>query len=167
MNSKTIALVVIALVVGLGGGYWWGNQNTATVSNKTADMSEHDHMEHDDEKMSHDHGMFMVDQADAPTVDLVVEEDAKSGWNITVKTTDFKFMPGSVNEENVVGEGHAHLFVDGEKVARLYGPDFHYDVNFDGVKTFKVTLNANDHSEYMVGDDMISASKEVHHEHHE
>lgn len=164
MKKELVIAVVASLLLGFGAGFALNSQ------------SDHDHSHHDDEKMSeshshsdgemsHDHGMFMVDAANAPTVDFTVEEDAKSGWNVTLTTTNFAFAPQSVNGENVAGEGHAHLYVDGKKVARLYGSSYHYDGSFDGTKTFKVTLNANDHSEYAVGDEVIAAEKQVTHMH--
>ncbi len=166
MNRKLVISIVVALLVGLGGGYAVAQQMDTTET--VADTSEHEHMEMDGkEEMSHSHGMFMVKKEEAPTVALSVDEDAKSGWNIKVDTTKFAFTPQDVNGDNVIGEGHAHLYVDGKKVARLYSPYFHYDETFDGAKTFKVTLNANDHSEYMLDGEAIAATKEVSHAHHE
>jgi hypothetical protein len=92
-----------------------------------------------------------------------VTEDAKSGYNIKILTTDFIFTPESVNGENVIGEGHAHLYVDGEKVGRLYSPYYHYDGSFEGTKTFSVTLNANDHGEYAIDGEVISTEVQITH----
>ena len=38
-----------------------------------------------------------------------------------VKTKRFEWAPEHVNRDHVRGEGHAHLYVDGEKLTRLYG----------------------------------------------
>ncbi len=168
MNSKLVVTTVIALLVGIGGGYTISQQMNTVEEPNEVDISQHEHIEMDDkEGMSHSHEMFMVKKDEAPTVTLSVEEDAKSGWNIKIDTTKFTFTPQDVNGDNVLGEGHAHLYVDGEKVARLYSPYFHYDETFEGAKTFKVTLNANDHSEYTLDGEVISATKEVNHAHHE
>lgn len=160
MNKNINVVILLALLVGFGGGYIAAD---AIETSNTSDshMSEHAH----DENEEHMHQMLMVPAEQAPTVNLIVSEDAKSGWNIHLETTNFRFTPLNVNGDNVIGEGHAHLYIDGEKVARLYGPYFHYDGEFDGTKTFKVTLNANDHSEYAVGENVISASQEVVHQH--
>lgn len=115
--------------------------------------------------MSHSHDMkYEVSAKDAPKVEFVVTEDKKSGYNIKVLATDFVFTPENVNGENVMGEGHAHLYIDGEKVARLYSPYYHWDGSFEGTKEFKVTLNANDHSEYAVDGESIVATQEVTHD---
>jgi hypothetical protein len=112
----------------------------------------------------HPHSKYEVSAAEAPKVELVVTEDAKSGYNVKIIATDFTFKPESVNSENILGEGHAHLYVDGVKVGRLYSPYFHYDGDFEGSKTFKVTLNANDHSEYAVDGEVIYSEVVVTHD---
>ncbi|MEI2583436.1 hypothetical protein [Scytonema sp. PRP1] len=56
-----------------------------------------------------------------PLVNLVVHPDAKKGWNLEVKVTNFSFALLSVNTAAKPGEGHAHLYVNGQKIARLYG----------------------------------------------
>jgi hypothetical protein len=112
----------------------------------------------------HEHSTFAVPAENAPTLQLNVKEDAKSGYNIELVTTNFIFTPNKVNQDNVAGEGHAHLYVDGEKIGRLYGNYYHYAGTFEGTKTFKVTLSANDHSDYVIGDTPIEASVEVTHD---
>lgn len=164
MKNNPIAVVVISLVLGLG-----AISLIVNAVSSSEQQSHHIEMSSDhhggDNMTSHPHAMFMVDPANAPTVGLTVEEDEISGWNIKIDTTKFTFTPENVNGANIVGEGHAHLYVDGKKVARLYGPNFHYNENFDGVKTFKVTLNANDHSDYAVGDEAIYDEQQITHQH--
>lgn len=158
-KNKLIIACVATFLIGTGIGY-------ALNSNDDSSMpSSHDHT---DTSMTseHMHETYNVDSQNAPTVTLDVKEDAKSGYNVTLTTTNFEFTPESVNSENIIGQGHAHLYVDGEKVARLYSPYFHYDQNFDGEKVFKVTLNANDHSEYAVDGQVIQDEAQVLHEAH-
>jgi hypothetical protein len=186
MKTSRIVVPIIALLAGLAGGYGIAQLVTsheqepqATVIQSEEAMSgaaaspspmasdAHADAHAETGEMGDMHEPFVVSAAEAPSVSLRVEEDAKSGWNVTVATEEFAFTPEDVNGENVVGEGHAHLYVDGEKVARLYGPYFHYPVDFDGTKTFRVTLNANDHSEYTVDGQPVEATVKVTHDHHE
>lgn len=160
-QKELIMVMVLSLFLGAGGGFALGAMATGENDNESetahsAEMIDTGH--------SHSGSMFMVNAEDAPTLQLMVMEDAKSGYNVKLATENFTFTPDDVNGENVVGEGHAHLYVDGEKVGRLYGPDFHYDGTFEGTKTFKATLNANDHSEYAVDGAVIEASVEVTHD---
>jgi hypothetical protein len=60
-----------------------------------------------------------------PTVLLHVSKDSVSGWNVYLETTHFQFVPQRLNDPVNIGEGHAHLYIDGKKVARLYSPWYH------------------------------------------
>lgn len=81
------------------------------------------------------------------TLALHVSEDAMSGYNLEVVTTGFLFTPENVNGENVAGSGHAHLYVDGVKVTRLYTSWYHLKALAAGDHEIKVTLSNNDHSD--------------------
>jgi hypothetical protein len=109
--------------------------------------------------MDHDmpHGMLEVPAVGAPQVAIAVEEDPMNGWNVTLTTGNFTFTPGSVNGENVDNTGHAHLYVDGVKIARLYGPHFHIPHLPPGEHEISVNLSSNDHSYYLVDGVRIAA----------
>ena len=155
-QNELIIVMIISLILGVGGGYLIGANTTESTSTESSSMKE---------MKTHSHSSsYEVSENEAPKVELVVSEDAKSGYNVKIIATDFTFTPESVNENNVLGEGHAHLYVDGEKVGRLYSPYYHYDGSFEGSKTFKVTLNANDHSEYTVNGAVISSEVVVTHD---
>ncbi|MEM6998137.1 MAG: hypothetical protein AAF413_04470 [Patescibacteria group bacterium] len=156
MRDKILTLGVLCLVLGYGVGYVMGGRAGDDASSHDGHSSHGTHMKH---------ALFNVAAADAPSVSISVTEDAKSGWNVQLATDRFEFTPESVNSENVVGEGHAHLYVDGKKVARLYGSTFHYPENFDGTREFRVTLNANDHGEYAVDGQVVEASLDITHDH--
>lgn len=161
VNKDVLLATVIALVLGLAGGYGFAQVSSSEDSSESIEMAMSD-----DAPMSHMHdSLFEVPAEGAPTIDFTVEEDAKSGWNIAIETTNFTFAPNNVNGQNARGEGHAHLYVDGVKVARVYGQYFHYPEDFDGTKTFRIELNANDHSVYAVDGQKIEAVKEISHDH--
>jgi hypothetical protein len=106
------------------------------------------------------HTMVEVDVAlPVPTVQVEAFEDAKGGYNIHVRTTNYTFTPEAVNESPVPNTGHAHVYVNGVKVARLYGEWFNLpgDLFHEGENLIEVTLNANDHSEWALGGEHIAA----------
>jgi hypothetical protein len=157
-QNELIIVMILSLLLGLGGGYLIGTaltDNPIKTSNSTTK---------DTSKMTMHSTTFEVPADQAPKVELVVAEDAKSGYNIKIIATDFTFTPEAVNGDNVIGQGHAHLYVDGEKIGRLYSNYYHYSGSFEGTKTFKVTLNANDHSEYTVNGEIIAAQVDVTHD---
>jgi hypothetical protein len=99
----------------------------------------------------HSHGMttFPVPEGSlVPAVDLQVRSDPKTGWNLQVETSDFAWAPQNASTEPVMGEGHAHLYVDGTKLGRLYGEWYYLGGLPEGDHEVRVTLNANDHSDY-------------------
>jgi len=95
-----------------------------------------------------------------PTVAIELHPDTMSGYNLEVKTENFRFAPEHVNTAVVANEGHAHVYVDGKKIARLYGNWMHLPKElFVGVGDHHVlvTLNANDHSDLAHGGTKIEA----------
>ena len=103
------------------------------------------------------HGMLEVPAVGAPQVAIAVTKDPKNGWNVALMTDNFSFTPELVNNANVDNTGHAHLYVDGNKIARLYGPYFHIPYLPAGDHEISVTLSSNDHSYYLVNGSRITA----------
>lgn len=161
-DSKVIIMTVVVAIIAFGGGYLVSNyvndNSEAATAHHAEEMSDHSSHHSEDTK-------YEVTAAEAPSVQLMVTEDSVSGWNVHILTENFTFTPENVNGTNILSEGHAHLYVDGEKVARVYGNYFHYPENFDGSKEFMVTLNANDHSEYAVNGVSIMAMQSISHSH--
>ncbi len=92
------------------------------------------------------HGSLEIPEGQpVPQVTLTVEPDSMAGWNLQVETTNFAFAPERVNQESVATEGHAHLFINGEKITRLYGA-WHYLPSLPaGEHELRVELNGNGH----------------------
>ena len=58
------------------------------------------------------------------------------------------------------GEGHAHLYLDGQKIARVYGEWYHLP-KLEGDHELRVTLNTNDHQDYAVKGEVVGATKKI------
>lgn len=110
---------------------------------------------------THVHATQEVDPDNPPEVTLAVTQDALSGWNVLVSTRNFKFAPEMVNQLNVPQHGHAHLYVNGQKIARLYGPAFHIADLPEGRNVVSASLNANDHSDLVLNGQPIVADVTV------
>lgn len=100
-----------------------------------------------------DHGNLDVSQdAIIPEiVKLEITKDKMSGWNLLIHTKNFRFTPENVNQKNKAGEGHAHLYINGEKFARIYSPSFHIPKLIGTDHEIRITLNANGHETLAVG----------------
>ena len=86
------------------------------------------------------------DWAARPTLDTAVYRDPGAGWNLNVITTNFTFDAKSAGLENVEGHGHAHVYVNGVKLGRVYGAWHHIGALPLGENEVTVSLYANDHS---------------------
>jgi len=117
----------------------------------------HDYIDagHNDEHSTVEHKDFIVEEGRlAPKISLGVEK-SESGLTIHTITENFKFTPEKEGGEAILGEGHAHLYIDGVKVTRLYSewafvPTSLLPENYELVT---VSLSNNDHSEYHLADD--------------
>ncbi len=107
---------------------------------------------------AHLHSQVEVDPDNAPEVSIKVENDALAGWNVYVAVENFRFAPERVNQANTPNEGHAHLYLNGNKVTRLYGTAFHLTGLQPGENVVSVSLNANDHSDLVLGGEPIEAA---------
>lgn len=106
---------------------------------------------------AHRHGKIEVDPNNAPGASVRVVKDALSGWNVYLTPRNFRFAPEKVNQANTANEGHAHLYLNGKKLTRLYGTSFHIDNMKPGRNVVTVTLNANDHSDLLLAGKPITA----------
>jgi hypothetical protein len=96
-----------------------------------------------------------------PAVTLVVHKDPKAGWNLQVRVENFRFAPEHASTAHVAGEGHAHLFIDGKKITRLYGAWYHIPTLTPGTHKITVVLNANSHEDLTVKGRAVSDTKVV------
>lgn len=121
------------------------------------------------------HQLRQVPAGDAPGVrKLEVASDSAGGWNLHLRTQRFQFTPAHAGGKVRAGEGHAHLYIDGEKYTRIYGPWFHLPAHAlsQGRHTLTVTLNANDHSTWGVDGEPVQATSRITasgdgHDHHD
>jgi hypothetical protein len=96
-----------------------------------------------------------------PSVKLVVHPDTMRGYNLEVQTTNFKFAPEDVNKAAQPGEGHAHLYINGKKITRLYSSWYYIDNLKPGKNEIRVSLNANTHEALAHNGKMIEATQIV------
>ncbi len=58
---------------------------------------------------------------------------------------DARFAPEHAGQGDVPGEGHAHLYLNGEKIARIYGDWYHLAALPAGQNVLRVGLYSNSH----------------------
>ena len=114
--------------------------------------------------MVHDYAPIQVPQdIPAPQLALVFHRDAMSGVNLQVQLKGFALAPPERKEVEGQLNGHAHLYINGKKIQRLYGADVHLPEELfkPGVNLVMVSLNAHSHAVWAVGKKQLLASSFV------
>ena len=113
MTPRKKTVVVLVTLLAFFAGYLvkaHHSADTASTSYKQVVQSQSDH----------DHGIMDVSTSGSiPTLQLAVQKDSMSGWNLHLIIRNFRFAPERASQEHRTGEGHAHLYTDGKKIARL------------------------------------------------
>lgn len=158
--DRALALFAIGLVFGGGIGFVVAAGNGVTFDGHDhGDRSAHGGAQMD-HAMMHDTPMDFAAE-NAPEVSMMLIPDAMAGHNLHVTVDNFAFSPERASLADVPGQGHAHVYVNGEKLARLYGEWMHIAALPKGEVTVEVTLNSNDHRPLAVNGTPISASTEL------
>ena len=170
--DRSLALLAIGLFFGGGIGFVTAASQGVTLDGHdhsqphSTQAQSHQHADHKrvdggpggSERHSHGHPIKLSAGPDAPTVTATLHKDAASGWNLLVVTKGFRFSPENASKEHVAGEGHAHVYVNGTKIARLYSPWMHIAQLPADRAVVKVTLNSNDHRPIFVRDKPLAFS---------
>ena len=95
------------------------------------------------------------------SVAITAEPDADGGVDVRIATDGFRFAPESVDQAHTPGTGHAHIYVDGVKLGRVFESEHHLDQLPPGEREIRVTLNTNDHSDLVYDGAKVEATTTV------
>ncbi|WP_372371046.1 hypothetical protein [Candidatus Uabimicrobium sp. HlEnr_7] len=99
----------------------------------------------------HQHSSIDVTELlNKPQLELKIQKDSISGWNIEFITENFIFSPQDAGKKDIVGQGHIHLYINGKKRARVYSRWFHLPDLPSGKYQISASLNGNSHSNYEI-----------------
>ena len=165
INFRFIGLCAIAAIFGglIGFLIAAGNGVTFNVHDHKTDHIEDNsttilsHLNTTDHAKMHDMPVHLANNEAVPTIKAIIKKDLVSGFNLYLATTNFIFAPELSGLQHKDGVGHAHLYIDGKKIARLYGRWFHIKNIPEGAKELKVTLSSNDHRPLFVRNAVISS----------
>ena len=97
-----------------------------------------------------------------PKLTISLSPDSMSGYNLHLEIAQFQ-LESPVNKGNApknTVEGHAHIYINGEKIQRVYGSDVHIPGKHfkKGMNQINVTLNNHDHKAWQKdGKEIISS----------
>ncbi|MCJ7873885.1 hypothetical protein [Phaeobacter sp. J2-8] len=136
---RILGTLVLGIVLG-GVGYVVANETlalqTGTPAHGAGDGHSHAHAAH---------AMIDIPAKGAPTIRISAQPDPETGWNLHAETANFAFAPAQSGTTHIPGQGHAHIYVNGHKLARLYGNWFHLADLPTGKVDLRVGLYSNDH----------------------
>lgn len=162
--ARTAALAALLLV--LVGGAATGCGGRATTHHKPGTTHQQASGEAGtllDAQDGSGHRLREVPAQGAPEVRLTARPDSEDGWNLQLAVTGFRFTPDSTGGAALPGAGHAHLELDGHKLARVYGPWFHLPAAQvpQGPHTLTVRLYADDHTAWAVAGKPVESAVQL------
>ena len=89
----------------------------------------------------------LIASAAPVSVRISADVEDNSGVNVRIMADGWRWAPELVDQEHTPGAGHGHIYVDGEKIARVFGSDYHIGELTPGRHEIRVTLNTNNHGE--------------------
>ena len=92
-------------------------------------------------------------------VNLMTEVGDDGGVNVHIMTDGWTWSTGGASY--VPGEGHAHIYVDGELLRMVYEPVNHLSGLAPGERHIKVALSANNHADLIHNGEPIEATAMV------
>ncbi len=163
-SARTAALIALALL--LTGGAATGCGGRATTHHKPGTSHEQASGSVGTLLATADaagHKLREVPAEGAPEVRLALRPDSEDGWNLQLSVKNFRFTPDSTGGAALPGAGHAHLELDGRKIARLYGPWFHLPAAQvpEGAHTLTVRLYADDHTAWAVSGKPVEGAAQL------
>ena len=103
----------------------------------------------------------LVESESPLSVAITAEPDAHGGVSVSIMTVGFRFAPELVDHAHTEGVGHAHIYVDGEKLARVFEPNYQIDDLTPGDHEIRVSLNSNNHGELVYDGKKLEATATV------
>lgn len=105
------------------------------------------------------HGMSQaVEVSPAPTLTIVPPKAVSAdGFDIQLQLENFAFVVAADDADHVPNQGHAHVYLNGLKLGRLYEDQLSLGGLKSGDYQLRVSLNSNDHRPYAAAGQPIEA----------
>ena len=156
--NRAIPMLIIGLLFGGLAGFLLAASYGITLDGHDH-ASDHGVEAHETRGHAHTEVLQLSDE-NAPLVTATLHADPMGGWNLEVATENFRFAPEHVSTSHVNGEGHAHVYINGQKISRLYGNWMQLPAVNSG-DVVAVILSSNDHKTLALDGKSISASLSV------
>ena len=108
--------------------------------------------------MGHDHVEPREAQEPHPSVTVELVDDPAGGWSLHAVPSNFRLAPENASGGHVDGEGHMHLYINGDKAARVYETWHQMPPLPAGTHEITVALQTNDHAPLTAGGAAVEAT---------
>ncbi|WP_121746083.1 hypothetical protein [Streptomyces sp. E2N166] len=104
-----------------------------------------------------------VDGEGAPEVGVEVQPEADDSWVVRLTLRDFRFSPAGTEAKAVAGRGVAHLFLDGDLLTRLRGPEYRLAAHLvpRGTHQLTVRLYADDGTVWAADGEPVESTADI------
>ena len=110
-----------------------------------------------DDGHHHDESATIVSEIPI-SVSITAEPAERGGVDVSIATEGFRFAEELVDQPHEPGVGHAHIYLNGEKLARVFESHYHIADLAPGRNVIRVSLNANDHSELIYNGAIVDST---------
>lgn len=101
------------------------------------------------------------DPKNIPKLNIRAVPSGESAWVVLIGVNNFIISPDKAGKGHVPGMGHFHLYVDGQKTARLYGVPYYLKGLDHGTHELLITLNSNNHGDYHENGELLHAKTKI------
>lgn len=145
---KKLRSLLSFIIIFLGFFYFYTSQNPHNQTGAAGHMA---------------HGYVEIPKGnEIPAVNLSVSSDGPDTWFLKLNLFHFAFAPEKAGEKKPsYNEGHAHLYINGKKISRLYGEYYHIGNLKEGRNEITITLNSNNHGALMTDGKPVQATKVI------
>ncbi len=110
-----------------------------------------------------DHGMSNgVEVSPLPAISFTSPPThSAQGLSAEISLENFEFVRAAAGAQHVANKGHAHIYLNGLKLGRLYDNKLEIGALAPGTYVLRVSLNTNDHRPYVVNGKPIEAVAQI------
>lgn len=91
-----------------------------------------------------------VEEIPAPGLTLASPPSVgAAGFEISLNSENFTFVRAADDAQHVPNEGHAHVYLNGLKLGRLYDEEYRIGALTSGDYVLRIALNTHDHRPYL------------------
>jgi hypothetical protein len=147
-KQRLLPLIIAGAVGVLGGMVLQRTRTTTQPATYNLDTAYADTAPNSAEAKNPPAPYEVPDEQPLPTISIEVTKDHKEGYNLFLDVANHTFKPQEASHEQKPGEGHAHLYIDGKKITRLYSTAYYLGNSFTkGDHVIQVALSTNNHRE--------------------